>query len=75
MVATPIPITHEDLRAELQHYATKADLSGLETRLTKQVGDLETRLVREMTVHLRWMIGLYIVGVASIAALMKLLGS
>ena len=29
------PVTREDLRHELQHYATKADLAALETRLIK----------------------------------------
>ena len=31
------PVTREDLRHELQHYATKADLAALETRMIKWV--------------------------------------
>ena len=49
-------------------FATKEDLA-----------KLETRLVREMAVHLRWMIGLQLGGFAIVAgivvAVMRLLGS
>ena len=59
MTTTQSMVTKEDLRYELSHYATKADLAELETRLTRQIGGLETRLVR-------WMIGL-ILGSATFA--------
>ena len=82
MVATAAPVTREDLRTELdrlrdeftRHYATKADLAQLETRLTKQVSDLQARLMedhkglmKEMGLHLRWLIGLNLGGMAVIA--------
>ena len=42
------PITRTDLREEfdrvLAHYATKEDLAQLETRLTKQMGELRNDL-------------------------------
>ncbi len=41
------PITRSELREELRHYATKADLTQLDVRLAQ----METRLTR-------WMIGM-----------------
>ena len=35
MVASDSPLTKAELRAELKHYAAKADLAELETRLIK----------------------------------------
>ncbi len=35
MATAEHPITRSELREELQHYATKADLAELETRLVK----------------------------------------
>lgn len=41
MATAEHPITRSELREELQHYATKADLANLETRLIKwMVGQL-----------------------------------
>ena len=31
------PITRDELREELQHYATKADVASLETRMVKWI--------------------------------------
>ncbi len=43
------PITRSELREELRHYATKADLTQLDVRLAQ----METRLTR-------WMVGMMI---------------
>lgn len=67
-------LTRPDLREEFdrlrseidsrfQHYATKADLARL-----------EARLVKEISIHLRWMIGLQLVGLGAVAAIMRFLG-
>ena len=56
------------IEAMLPSFATKEDLFRL-----------ETRIVREMAVHLRWMIGIQLGGFAIVAAavvaIMRLLGS
>jgi hypothetical protein len=61
------PLTRSELREELDarlnHYATKADLAAL-----------ETRIIREMANQLRWMIGLQLLGLAAVAAIVKFLG-
>ncbi len=56
-----------EFRTELRHLATKADLA-----------QLETRLVGQMNIQLRWMIGLQLGGMAVVAtvvaAIVRLLG-
>ena len=47
MATVEQPITRSELREELRHYASKADLSQLEVRLAQ----METRLTR-------WMVGM-----------------
>ena len=47
MATVELPITRSELREELRHYASKADLSQLEVRLAQ----METRLTR-------WMVGM-----------------
>jgi len=37
------------------------------------IKDLEVRILREMNTHLRWMIGLYLLGLGVIAAVVKLI--
>ena len=56
------PITRSELREELQHYATKADLADLKAELTRDIGELETRLVK-------WIVGVQIGGLAALAAI------
>ena len=41
------------LEGAYEHLATKADLQALETRMVKQIGDSETRMVK-------WMVGLMV---------------
>ena len=52
-----------EFRTELKHLATKADLEGLKS-------DLRT----DMSMHLRWLIGLQLGGLTAIAAIMKFVG-
>ncbi len=70
MATGEAPITRSDLREEFRLlrnefarlYATKADL-----------GDLEVRLTKEMTVQLRWMVSIQLLGLGVVAAIVKLL--
>ena len=77
MVTGEQPITRSELREELQsilqYYATKEDLSDLKVELTKDIGNLETRLVK-------WIVGVQIgriialtAVVTSVIAIMKFL--
>ncbi len=58
--------TSEDRLSRLEggyeHLATKADLQALETRMTKQIAESETRTVK-------WMVGLMIGSVAAATAI------
>ena len=71
MATAEHPITHSELRqaireeldVRLQHYATKADLA-----------ELETRLVQALSSQLRWMLGFQLLGLGAVAAIMRLLG-
>lgn len=56
------PITRTELREELRHYATKADLAQLEVRMA----NMEARLIR-------WMIGMMFGGMTSAAAIASLI--
>ena len=51
------------MEGRIEFLATKDDLA-----------NLETRLVREMNTHLRWLIGIQIGGLVAIAAVLRLLG-
>ena len=51
------------LEGSLEHLATKADLA-----------NLKADLLKEMSNHLRWMIGLQLLGLAAIAAILRFLG-
>ena len=65
MVTGEQPITRSELREELQsilqYYATKEDLSDLKVELTKDIGNLETRLVK-------WIVGVQIGGIVALTA-------
>ena len=50
------------LEGAYEHLATKADLQALETRMVKQMGDSETRMVK-------WMVGLMIGSVVAATAI------
>ena len=52
------PITRSELREELRHYATKADLAQLEVRMV----NMEARLIR-------WMVAMMFGGMAAAAAI------
>ena len=51
------------IEGRLDSIATKEDLA-----------NLRTELARDMTIHLRWMIGLQLAGLTAIAAVFRLLG-
>ena len=77
MVTGEQPITRSELREELQsilqYYATKEDLSDLKVELTKDIGNLETRLVKGIVgVQIGGIIALTAV-VTSVIAIMKFL--
>ncbi len=54
-------------------WATKADLAGLETRLTKDIGDLRAELKGDISSVIKWMAMLQLAGLAAIAAIMGFL--
>ena len=58
------PITRTELREELRHYATKADLAQLEVRMA----NMEARLIR-------WMVGMMFGGMAASAAIASLVAT
>ena len=61
--------TKQELRDELRHYATKADLAQLETRMVERMAAMESRLIR-------WIIGMMfgsILAAAAIASVVALL--
>ena len=66
MLADDQPVTRRELREELQntlqHYATKADLAELETRMVERMAATESRLVK-------WMVGMVLGGMAAAAAI------
>ena len=72
MTTAEHPITRTELREEIgmlrdelrEHFATKKDLS-----------DLETRVVREMTNHFRWLVGIQVAVIAVVIALLRFLPS
>ena len=54
-------------------WATKSDLAGLETRLTKDIGDLRSELKGDISSVIKWMAMLQLAGLAAIAAIMGFL--
>ena len=68
MTTTEHPITRSELREELdvrlRHYATKADLASLETKLSAK-----------MDAQVRWLVGFQMLGLGIIAAIMRFLGT
>ncbi len=69
MASAEHPITRSELREELRHYATKDDLTSLELRLTREIGDLRAEVKGEITTLIKWMVGVQVGGVAAIAAI------
>ena len=57
MATNEQPITRSELREELRHYATKADLTQLDVRLAQ----METRLTR-------WMVGMMIGAIVAVSS-------
>lgn len=52
-----------------EQFASKADLYQLEARLTKQIGDMEVRLTKQMQTLTMWMAGIMIVGIGAAATI------
>lgn len=72
MVANnPSLLTREDLRNELQHYATKEDLRNeLRHYATKEdVANLRTDIAQSETRLIKWMVGSVLAGAAIAAAI------
>ena len=69
MTSAEHPITRSELREELRHYATKDDLTSLELRLTREIGDLRAEVKGEITTLIKWMVGVQVGGIAAIAAI------
>ena len=73
---TQEPLTREDLRYELQHYATKADLAELRAEFKADIGEVKTSisdLRAEMKADraslVMWAVGLLLGGMAASAAI------
>ena len=79
MAIEEAPLTRSELRAELReeldrtlrHYATKADLAALETRLTAAMAELSAAHTAAMAEHMaamasqtRWLAGLVLAAAA-----------
>ncbi len=62
MTTVEQPITRSELREELSHYATKADLAELKADLHQSMHQMESRL-------LRWMAGWTTGGMVAITGL------
>lgn len=54
------PITREDLRDELKHYASSAEVQEMKAELTREFRD-------KMDSHLRWYISLQLAGLGVVA--------
>ena len=54
-------------------WATKSDLAALETRLTKDIGDLRAELKGDIGSLVKWMAMFQLGGLAAIAAIMGFL--
>ena len=76
----PVPLTREDLRHELQHYATKADLAELRAEFKADIGEVKASisdLRAEMKADygelksglVMWAVGLLLGGMAASAAI------
>ncbi len=52
-----------------EQFASKADLYPLEARLTKQIGDMEMRLTKQMQTLTMWMAGIMVVGIGAAATI------
>lgn len=52
-----------------EQFASKADLYQLEARLTKQIGDMEVRLTKQMQTLTMWMAGIMVVGIGAAATI------
>ena len=58
---------------ETEQFATKADLASLETQMVDRIGQLETRLTRDINNHDWRMIGAIITVVSVAVAALKLI--
>ncbi len=72
----PVPLTREDLRHELQHYATKADLAELRAEFKADIGevkasisDLRAEMKADRASLVMWAVGLLLGGMAASAAI------
>ena len=55
MATVDQPVTRSELRKELEHYATKADLAQLETRLTWKLSGVLVTGMAAITAILRYL--------------------
>ncbi len=68
MVAAEQPITRSELRQELQHYATKADLADLRADLKSEIAELRGELK-----SIRWTMSLMGIGLSILIVAMRFL--
>ena len=65
------PLTRSDLREELdrtlRHYATKADLAALETRITTAMAELSAAHTAALASQTRWLAGLVLAAATAAA--------
>jgi hypothetical protein len=64
-----------DLRGDVRHLATKAELSAMETRLVKAMGEMDTRLSTHIASLegriLRWLVATVLASVGAAATVAK----
>ncbi len=77
MTTVQIPITRAEVREEVEHvlqfYATKEDLSQLEVRLIKAIGDIRADIRGELPKAVIGLAGLQLVGLGAVAAILRFL--
>ena len=68
MTTSEQPITRSELRHELQHYATKADLADVKAEIKAEIAELRGELK-----SIRWSIGLVGIGLSVLMVAMRFL--
>ena len=68
MTTAEQPITRSELRQELQHYASKADLADLKADLKAEIAELRGELK-----SIRWTMGLMGIGLSVLMVAMRFL--
>lgn len=61
-----------EFRTELRHLATKADMATLRGELQADIATLRSELQDRLNAHLRWVIGVQLLGLVVVATIVGL---